>query len=108
MNKNLITYALLFLVVVPLFGFNFLITLVGNVLLLILLIPLLLLLIALISYSSLKSKVKSCNQCGTLSFGKNETCLNCGAALDDVQRPNFEELNKPSETTIEVKAEEIK
>ncbi len=107
MNKGLVIYALV-LLIIPIFGFKFLISLISNFLLLIFLIPVLILLIIFISFNSLKSKVKTCNQCGTLSLGINDNCLNCGADLGDVKKTNLEELNKPSERTIEVKAEEIK
>ena len=108
MNKSLINYLLIFLLVIPIFGFNFLISIIGNVLLLIFLIPLLIFLITLISFNSLKSKVNACNQCGTVSFGINNTCMNCGADLDNSSTKNSETFKNPSETTIEVKAEEIK
>ena len=109
MNKSVITYSLIiFFIVIPLFGFNFLVSLLGNLLLLLLLIPLLIFLIALISFNSLKSKLNTCNQCGTISYGVNNTCMNCGADLDDINLKNFENLKKPSEVTIEVKSEEIK
>ena len=104
MNKSLTTYLLIFLLVIPIFGFNFLISIIGNVLLLIFLIPLLIFLITLISFNSLKSKVNTCNQCGTVSFGINNTCMNCGADLNSKNLKNFK---KPSEATIEVKAEEV-
>ena len=105
-NKSFLTYSLIFLILVPFFGFNFFISLIGNFLLLIFLVPLLIFLIALISFNSLKDKVKTCDQCGSLSLGKDNNCLNCGANLGDIN--NIEDLNKASETTIEVKAEEIK
>ena len=108
MNKNLITYLLIFLIVIPIFGFNFLISLIGNVLLLVLLIPILVFLFLLISLNSLKSKVSTCNECGTISFGINNTCMNCGADLNNIYPKRSESLKQPSETTIEVKAEEIK
>ena len=108
MNKNLVTYSLIFLIVIPLFGFNFFVSLIGNLLLLVFLIPLLVILIVFISFNSLKSKVNTCNQCGTVSLGINNTCINCGADLDDLNSKNSESLKKPSETTIEIKAEEIK
>ena len=108
MNKSLITYLLIFLLVIPFFGFNFLISIIGNILLLAFLIPLLIFFIVLISFNSLKSKVKTCNQCGTVSLGINNTCANCGGNLDDINVKNSETFRKPSETTIEVKAEEIK
>ena len=109
MNKSIITYSLIiFFIVIPLFGFNFLVSLLGNLLLLVLLIPLLIFLIALISFNSLKSKLNTCNQCGTISYGVNNTCMNCGADLNEINSKRSENLQKPGETTIEVKAEEIK
>ena len=107
MNKSLIMYSLIFLIVIPIFGFNFLISLISNILLLILLIPLLIILIGLVSFKSLKSKVNICNQCGALSLGINNNCTNCGAKLGNIDDKNFENFNKPSETTIEIKAEEV-
>ena len=108
MNKSLITFLLIFLLVIPIFGFNFLISIIGNVLLLIFLIPLLIFLIVLISFNSLKSKVNACNQCGAVSLGINNICMSCGADLADINTKNSERFNNPGETTIEVKAEEIK
>ena len=108
MNKNIVYYSLIFLIVISLFGFNFFLSLIGNLLLLIFLIPLLIFLIFLISFNSLKSAVNTCNQCGTISLGINKTCMNCGADLEDINLKSSENLKKPSETTIEVKAEEIK
>ena len=107
-NKNLVTYFCIVLIIIPIFGFNFLLSLLGNVLLLLFLIPLLIFLILLISFNNLKSKVKTCKDCGTISLALSNTCTNCGADLSDFNTTKFEEFNKPSETTIEVKAEEIK
>ena len=108
MNKSLFTYSLIFLILSSLFGFNFLLNLIGNLLLLIFLIPILILAVLLISFNSLKSKVNTCNQCGSLTLGINNTCMNCGADLENTNSKCSEILKKPSETTIEVKAEEIK
>ena len=108
MNKNLVTYSIIFLILISLFGFNFFLSLIGNILLLVFLIPLLILSVLLISFNSLKSKVNTCNQCGTITLGINNTCMNCGADLDDINLKSSEISKKPSETTIEVKAEEIK
>ena len=108
MNKSFIIYLLIFLLIIPIFGFNLLISLIGNLLLLVFLIPLLIFLIALISFNSLKSKVNICNQCGNVSLGFKNTCTNCGADLYDIKPKNSEIFKKPSESTIEVKAEEIK
>ena len=108
MNKSLFTYSLIFLILISIFGFNFFLNLIGNILLLIFLIPLLILAVLLISFNSLKSKVKTCNQCGTVTLGIDNTCMNCGADLKNTNSKSSEILKKPSETTIEVRAEEIK
>tara|TARA_A100001011_G_scaffold316720_1_gene335845 strand:- start:367 stop:693 length:327 start_codon:yes stop_codon:yes gene_type:complete len=108
MNKSLVTYTLIFFILISLFGFNFFLSLIGNLLLLAFLIPLLILFVLLISFNSLKSKVNFCNQCGSVNLGINNTCMNCGADLEDTNLKTPESLKKPSETTIEVKAEEIK
>ena len=106
-NKTLITYLLIILLTIPIFGFNFLISFLGNILLLLFLIPFLLLLLVLIGFNSYKSKIKTCNECGTISMGMNSTCMNCGADLENIsQKVKLDK--KPSESIIEVKAEEIK
>ena len=92
---------------IPIFGFSYLLHFIGNILLLIVLVPLFLLLISLISFNSLRSKVNICNQCGNISLGARNTCVNCGADLDDINSNDYENLQKPGETIIEVKAEEI-
>ena len=56
-NKTLVTYSLIFLIVIPIFGINFFISIIGNVLLLFFLIILLIVLIAFLSFNFLKSKV---------------------------------------------------
>ncbi len=106
-NKRWVTYSLIALIFIPIFGFNFLISFLGNILLLLFLIPLLIFLIAFIGFNSMKANINTCNQCGTISFGINDTCINCGANLNDINQENVEKFNKPSETTIEIKAEEI-
>ena len=106
-NKNLLTYSLIILIVIPIFGFKFFISFVGNILLLLFLIPLLLLVLVFIGFNSYKSKINRCNSCGAISFGLNETCMNCGANLENISNNN--QFNKkPSESTIEVNAEEVK
>ena len=107
MNKNLVIYSLIFIVVIPIFGLNFLLNFIGNILLLIFLIPVLLFLIMLISFNSLKSKINICNQCGNISLGMNKTCINCGADFGNVNSKNLENLKNPGEATIDIKAENI-
>jgi len=106
-NKNLLTYSLIILTVIPIFGINFFISFLGNVLLLLVLIPILLVILVLIGFNSYKSKINRCNNCGDISFGLSETCMNCGANLENIS-DNNQFNKKPSESTIEVKAEEVK
>jgi len=106
-NKNLLTYSLVILIVIPIFGFNFFISFVGNILLLLFLIPLLLLGLMFMGFNSYKSKINTCNNCGAISLGLSETCMNCGADLKNINKNNQLD-NKPVESTIDVRAEEIK
>jgi len=105
-NRTFFTYSLIFLIVVPIFGFNIFISIVSNILILLILLPILLLLIAFISFNTLKSKVKICNQCGSITLSSNNTCFNCGADISNKDL-TVKEFSNPSESTIEVKAEEI-
>jgi len=105
-NKNLLTYSLIILIAIQIFGINFFISFLGNILLLLFLIPLLLIILVLIGFNSYKSKINTCNSCGAISLGLSETCTNCGANLENNSNKNqFDK--KPSESTIEVKAEEV-
>jgi hypothetical protein len=106
-NKNLLTYSLIILIVIPIFGINFFISFVGNILLLLFLIPILLVILVFIGFNSYKSKINRCKNCGAISLGLSETCMNCGANLENIS-DNYELDKKPSESTIEVKAEEVK
>ncbi len=106
-NKNLLTYSLIILIVIPIFGFNFFISFLGNIILLLFLIPLLLLVLVFLGFNAYKSKINTCNNCGAISLGLSETCINCGADLEDISKKNQFD-NKASESTIDVKAEEIK
>ena len=106
-NKNLLTYSLIVFIVIPIFGINFFISFIGNILLLLLLIPLLLVILVFIGFNSYKSKINKCNSCGAISLGLSETCMNCGANLENINQQN-QFSNNPSESTIEVKAEEVK
>ena len=106
-NKNLLTYSLILLIVIPIFGLNFFISFVGNILILLFLIPLLLLILVFIGFNSYKSKINTCSNCGAISLGLSETCMNCGANFENISK-NKQLDKKPSESTIEVKAEEVK
>jgi len=106
-NRGILTYSFILLMVIPIFGFNFLISFFGNILLILFLIPILLLLLLFIGFNFYKSKINRCNNCGAISLGLSETCINCGADLNNISNKNQMD-QKPSESTIEVEAEEIK
>ena len=106
-NKNLLTYSLVIMIIILFFGINFLISFLGNILLLLLLIPLAFILLVFLGFNSYSSKIINCSNCGEISFGLSEKCMKCGADLGDISKRN--QFNKePSKSTIEVKAEEIK
>ena len=105
-NKNSFIFSLIILIIIPIFGINFFISFVGNILLLLFLVPLLLLLSAFLVFNSYKAKINTCSNCGTVSLGLSKTCMNCGSDLEDIRNSN--QLDKrPSQRTIEVKAEEV-
>ena len=106
-NQNLLTFSLIILIIIPIFGFNFFISFVGNILLLLFLIPLLLLVLVFMGFNSYKSKINICSNCGSISLGLSETCTNCGADLKNISKNNQLD-KKPSESIIEVNAEEVK
>ena len=106
-NKNILVYSLIILIVIPIFGINFFISFLGNILLLLFLIPLLLVILIFIGFNSFKSQINTCSNCGAISLGLSETCMNCGADLENISKIN-QSNKKPSESTIEVKAEEVK
>tara|TARA_A100001388_G_C28446725_1_gene346707 strand:+ start:160 stop:495 length:336 start_codon:yes stop_codon:yes gene_type:complete len=105
-NKNLLTCIFILLLVLPIFGINFFIGILGNILLLLFLIPLFLLLLVFLGFNYYNSKINKCSNCGAISLGFTETCINCGTNLSDINKN--QKNKKPSESTIEVMAEEIK
>ena len=106
-NKTILVYSAIALILIPIFGINFLLSFLGNILLLLFLIPVLLLILVFIGFNSYKSKFNQCSDCGAISLGLSDTCMSCGADLNVINKRNqFDK--KPSESTIEVKAEEIK
>ena len=107
-NKTLVIFSLIFFIIIPLFGLNFFLSIIGNVLLVFFLITLLIVLIVFLSFNFLNSKVSTCKQCGAISLGLNDTCINCGADLGDINIKQTKLDNNPGKRTIEVKAEEIK
>ena len=106
-NKDILTYSLILIIVTAIFGINFLISFLSNILILLFLIPLFIFLLIFVGFNYYKSKFNQCSNCGAISLGLSDTCITCGADLNDINKRNqFDK--KPSESTIEVKAEEIK
>ncbi len=106
-NRNFLTYSLIILILIPIVGFNFLISFLSNIILLLFLVPLLFLVLVLIGINSFKSRINKCNNCGAIALGLSSTCMNCGAELENFSERN--QLDKEaSKSTIEVTAEEIK
>ena len=107
LNKNLFIYSIIALVVISTFGIKFFVSFVGNILILLFLIPLLFLLLLVIGFNSYKSQVNTCNNCGAISLGLTDTCMNCGKDLKNLSKKNqFDK--KASDLTIDVNVEEIK
>ena len=106
MNKSLFTYFIIFFLIIFFFGFNFLFSLLGNILILLFLTPLLLIGVALLLINSFKSKFKVCTNCGATVIDNDENCLYCGSNFIEIN--NVKDLAKDaSSETIEIEAEEI-
>ena len=107
MQNKLITYSLIFILIIPLFGLNFLIGLLGNILLLIVLVPLLLLILGFLGLNSFKSSINLCENCGSTFIEKNGICPYCDfKSITNIQTDD-NLSSDASNKIIEVKAEEI-
>ena len=106
MNKSLVTYSIISLLIIFLFGFNFLFNLLGNILILLFLTPLLLIIIAFLAFNSFKSKFKVCTNCGATMISEGESCVYCGSNFSKIENNKNYSENAGSET-IEIEAEEI-
>ena len=106
MNKSLVTYSIISFLVIFFFGFNFLFSLLGNILIILFLTPILLLVIAFLIITSFKSKFKVCTNCGTTILNEGENCIYCGSSFNDTQN-NKKYTDDASSETIEIDAEEI-
>jgi len=106
MQNKLITYSLIFILIFPLFGFKFLISLLGNIFLLIVLVPFLVLIIGFLALNSLKSTINLCENCGSTIIGINDNCPYCDyKSIKNIQKDDLS--SDASNEIIEVKAEEI-
>ena len=106
MYKSLVTYSIISFLIIFFFGFNFLFSLLGNILILLFLTPILLIIIAFLGINSFKSKFKVCTNCGATMMGNGENCLYCGSNFSQIENNNNFSEDAGSET-IEVEAEEI-
>ena len=107
MQNKLIPYSLIFILIIPLFGINFLMSLLGNIFLLILLVPLLILILGFLGLNSFKSNLSSCENCGLTFIGNTGNCPYCGfKSINNIQKDD-DLSSDASNKTIEVKAEEI-
>jgi len=107
MNKSLLYYSIGSFLIIFFFGFNFLLSLLGNILILLFLIPLLLIIVAFLIINSFKSKLRVCTNCGTTMINQGESCLYCGSNFNEIENnKNF--TQDASSETIEIDAEEIK
>ena len=104
MNKSILTYIIISLIIIFFFGFNFLISLLGNLLILLFLTPLLLIGIAFLIINSLNSKLQICTNCG-LTTVSGESCQYCGSNLNKIKNQKLSD--DASSETIEIEAEEI-
>ena len=106
MNKSLITYSIVSFLIISFFGFNFLFSLLGNILILLFLTPILLIVIAFLIISSFKSKFKVCTNCGSTLISDSDSCLYCGSNFSEIENKKdyFEDARNE---TIEIEAEEI-
>ena len=107
MNKNLVTYSIISFLIIFFFGFNFLFSLLGNILIILFLTPILLLVIAFLIITSFRSKFKVCTNCGSTMLREGESCLYCGSNFSKIEKERIYTEDASSET-IEIEAEEIK
>ena len=107
MQNKLIPYSLIFILIIPLFGLNFLIGLIGNILLLIFLVPLLILVIGFLGLNSFKSNINLCENCGSTIIGNNGNCPYCNNNFIKKTQKDDNFSTDASNKIIEIKAEEI-
>ncbi len=107
MQNKIIPYSLIFILIIPLFGFKFLVGLLGNILLLIVLVPLLILILGFLGLNFFKSSINLCESCGSTIIGNNVNCPYCGCKTIKNIQEDDDLSSDASNKIIEVKAEEI-
>ena len=106
MNKSIATYSIISFLIIFFFGFNFLFSLLGNILILLFLTPILLIVVAFLTINSFKSKFKVCTNCGSTIISESESCLYCGLNFREANN-NKKYSDDAGSETIEIEAEEI-
>ncbi len=108
MNKpsSLIWVALLFIVILPTPAGKFLFDLAGGIFLFLTLLPIILGGVGWLSWKVIKSKVKTCEACGSSFFNNQVICPICGENIKSDER-SFDNI-PASSATIDIKPEEIK
>ena len=107
MQNKLVTYSLIFILIIPLFGLNFLIGLLGNILLLIVLVPILISIVVFLGLNSFKSTINLCESCGSTIIGNYDNCPYCDYEIIKNKQREDELSSDARNKIIEVKAEEI-
>ncbi len=107
MNQKLIIYSSIIFFILPLFGVKSLLSLFGNILILLFLIPILIFIILFLGLNSVKTKITQCQNCGNGVIGFQEECPFCGSKLN-LNTQNQTYSTNASEETIEIEAEEVK
>ncbi len=107
MQKNIVTYSVISFLIISFFGFNSIISLLSNILILLFLTPVLLILITFLGINFFKNKINICPSCGATSLTNTKNCMYCGENFNNME-VSQSSLNDPSQETIEIEAEEIK
>ena len=107
MNKSLVTYSIISFLIIFFFGFNFLFSLLGNILILLFLTPILIIIIVFLGLNSFKLNFKVCSNCGKTMLSEGDNCLYCGSNFSKIEN-NKKYSDEAGNETIEIEAEEIK
>ena len=107
MNKpsSLIWVALLFIVILPTPAGKVMIDLAGGIFLFLALLPIILGGIGWLTWRIIKSKVKTCNACGSNFFNDEGICPICGSKTTNTEK-SFDNI-PASSATIDIKPEKI-
>ena len=108
MNKpsSFIWVALFFIIILPTPAGKFFIDLAGGIFLFLALLPIIIGGVGWLSWKIIKSKVKTCDSCGSSFFNDQVICPICGVNIKSAEK-SFDNI-PASSATIDIKPEEIK